>query len=153
MPLPPSLSPDQFTPGEVEVIRWPPTETRFSSVGNVVENDPGGGGTMASTVTSNGFDGVLVPLASVSVAVNTWVVTVKPLSRMFQLPLASAWAEPAAVVPSNRLTVLLASAVPLNVIAVAVVWPSPTGAVSGEKLLIVGRGGGPGGGGVPPSLT
>jgi hypothetical protein len=86
---------------------------------------------MASTVTAKTADAALVPFASVSVAVKLCVPTVSPLSSKLQALLAFNEAWPTDVVPSNTLTVLLASPVRVNVIEVAVVWPSPTGAVSG----------------------
>ena len=51
-------------------------------------------------------------------------------------------AEPSKVAPSNTLTMLLAAAVPARVTVVALVMPSPTKPVSGEKDDITGTAGG-----------
>src|SRR5262249_47812436 len=101
----------------------------------------------ASTVTAKTADARLVPFASVSVAVKLCGPTVSPLAGKLQAPLAFTEAWPTDVVPSNTLTVLLASPVPVNVIDVAVVWPSPMGAVSGENKAMTGAAGGVVGGG------
>ena len=100
----------------------------------------------ASTVTAKTADAALVPFAS-AVAVKLCAPTVSPLSGKLQAPLAFTEAWPTDVVPSNTLTVLLASPVPVNVIEVAVVWPSPTGAVSEENEAMTGAAVGVGGGG------
>src|SRR6516165_6116617 len=120
-------------------VSKPPLTTR--SVGGGGDDAVG-----ASTVTAKTADAALVPFASVSVAVKLCVPTVSPLSSKLQAPLAFTEAWPTDVVPSNTLTVLLASPVPVNVIEVAVVW-SPTGDVSGENEAMTGAAGGVGGGG------
>src|SRR5262245_39823693 len=121
-------------------VSKPPLITRFDKVG-------GGGAVGASTVTAKTADAALVPFASVSVAVKLCGPTVSPLAGKLQSPLAFTEAWPTDVVPSNTLTVLLASPVPVNVIEVAVVRPSLTGAVSGENKAMTGGAGGVGGGG------
>ena len=101
--------------------------------------DIGGDDGAASIATARGADFTLVlPAASVSVAVKLWLPTAKLLAGMFQVPLAFTGAVPMEFVPSNTCIVLFASPVPLKVRVVAVVWPSLVGAVSGENEDIFG---------------
>ena len=101
--------------------------------------DIGGDDGAASIATARGADFTLVlPAASVSVAVKLWLPTAKLLAVIFQVPLASTEAVPTEFVPSNSCIVLFASPVPAKVRVVAVVWPSRLGAVSGENEDIFG---------------
>jgi len=96
-------------------VSKPPLTTRFVGEGEL------GGVVGASTVTAKTADAVLVPSASVSVAVKLCRPTVNPLACKLQAPLAFTEAWPIDDVPADTLTVLLASPVPVNVIEVAVV--------------------------------
>ena len=133
-------------------VSKPPLATRFAVTG-------GGGADDESIVTAKGADFTLVlPAASVSVAVKLWLPTAKLLAGMFQVPLAFTEAVPMEFVPSNTCIVLFASPVPLKVRVVAVVWPSLVGAGSGENEDIFGCAGAvvsivDGGGGDPISLA
>ena len=86
----------------------PPLTTRFvGDVAVAVDDDD------ASIVTERGADATLVlPAASVSVAVKLWLPTAKLLAVMFQVPLAFTEAVPTDFVPSNTCIVLFASPVP-----------------------------------------
>ena len=96
----------------------------------------------ASTLRLNGDAAVLVlPAASVAVAVKLCVPVDSLAVVRFQAPLAFALAVPIDVVPSNNLTVLPASAVPDKVRTLAVVILSPTVPVSGVKAVILGADG------------
>ena len=55
-----------------------------------------------------------------------------------QAPVPLAVALPSSAAPSNTLTVLLASAVPVSVRTFALVMPSPTVPVSGENEVMLG---------------
>jgi hypothetical protein len=106
------------------------------------------------TVTGNdGDEGALVPLASVSVAVNVCTPLAALFSVKVQLPDVSTAVLPTSMVPSYTVTVLLASALPANVIVLVVSTPL----VAGEKDEIAGGGGalpvGGGGGGEPETGT
>ena len=101
--------------------------------------DIGGDDGAASIATARGADFTLVlPAASVSVAVKLWLPTAKLLAVMFQVPLAFTEAVPTEFVPSNTCIVLFASPAPVKVRVVAVVWPSLVGAESGENEDIFG---------------
>ena len=83
---------------------------------------PEGGGDDASIVTDSGADLTLVlPAASVSVAVKLWLPSAKLLAVMFQAPLEFTGVVPMEFVPSNTCIVLFASPAPLKVRVVAVV--------------------------------
>src|SRR5450631_2325820 len=58
---------------------------------------------------------LLLPAASVSVAMKLWLPVDKAAVAKFQVPLAFAVAVPSCIAPSNTATWLLASAVPLRV--------------------------------------
>src|SRR5260221_10022952 len=81
---------------------------------------------------------LLVPAASVAVAVRLWVALASVAVVKLQAPVPFAVALPSSVAPSNTLTVALASAVPVSVRTLALVMPSPVTPVSGENEAIVG---------------
>src|SRR3984893_9290357 len=99
-------------------------------------------------VTEKAADGALVwPEESVSVAVRLCVPSLSTdVGRVVQWPLPSAVAIPIWVVPSNTLTVLLATAVPVRVGVLSLVIWSPTIPLSVENEVICGAAGGVGGG-------
>src|SRR5262245_60652054 len=91
-------------------------------------------GAAASTVTDRADEAApVLPAASVAVAVKLCAPLASAAVARLHAPLALALAVPIWAVPSNTLTRLLASAVPVSVSTVALVVPSPTVALSGEK--------------------
>src|SRR5687768_757988 len=79
------------------------------AVGTVLETSGGTGSPVDVRAAEAGEAWVA---AAVAVAVWVWTPSATPLSGMLQLPPAEAVAVPRLVVPSNRFTVLAASAVP-----------------------------------------
>src|ERR1035437_8921565 len=99
----------------------------------------GATGAVVSMVTLSAEDATpVLPAASLAVAVRLWAPLLSAAVTKLQAPLAFAVAVPSLVLPSNTLTVLLASAVPLSVSTVALVMPSPTTPLSGENEVMVG---------------
>ena len=87
-----------------------------------------------STVTVSAAEAVLrLPAASMSFAVKAWLPSASVAVAKVQAPLLLAVAVPIWVVPSNTSTVLPATAVPVKVMWLTLVMPSPTVPLSGEN--------------------
>src|ERR1700682_3009706 len=104
----------------------------------------GAPGAWVSMVTEKAADDTLVwPEESVSVAVRLCVPSLSTdVGRVVHWPLPFAVAVPIWVVPSNTLTVLLATAVPVSVGVLSLVIWSPTIPLSIENEVICGAAGG-----------
>ena len=96
-------------------------------------------GAVVSMGTLRAEDAALVlPATSMSVAVKLWMVLVRVPVTKLQAPLAFAVAVPSVVLPSNTVTVLLASAAPVSVKTFTLVMPSPTVPLSSENEVMAG---------------
>src|SRR5690348_5603351 len=99
----------------------------------------GATGATVSTVTAYAAETApVLPAASVAVAVKLCAPSASTAVAKLQAPVPLATALPMSVAPSNTLTVLLASAVPLSVSVFASVRWSPAVPLSGENAAIVG---------------
>ena len=85
---------------------------------------PGAAGAVVSMMTLRAAEVVLLPAASVALAVMLCVPSLNALLVMLQLPLPSAVVVPSTVLPSSNTTVLLASVVPEKVGVVTLVMLS-----------------------------
>src|SRR6185437_5366679 len=104
----------------------------------------GAAGTWVSMVTEKAVDATLVCPDETSVAVRLWVPSPRTGVVRLQWPVASTATVPISFLPSKTSTVLLATAVPVNVGVLSLVMWSPMTPVSGENEVIVGAAGGVG---------
>src|SRR5262245_42687197 len=106
-------------------VAWFPLIASLRTIGAV--------GATVSTVRARAADDApVLPAASVAVAVKLWPPLASVAVVYDHAPLAFAVAVPIWVDPSNSLTVLPASAVPVRVSVLSLVMPSPTTPVSFE---------------------
>ena len=89
-------------------------------------------------MTASAAEAALEVPETVSVAVKPWLPSASFAVVAVKAPVLSAVAVPTCVVPSNTLTVLFATAVPLNGSVVSLVMWSPATPLSVENLAIVG---------------
>ena len=104
----------------------------------------GAAGTAVSMVTDKAADAALrLPAASVALAVMLWTPSASVEAVMVHCPARVAMPVPITVVPSNRVTVLPASAVPVKVGVVTLVMLSVLDAPLSEAATRsgIGRGG------------
>ena len=106
--------------GVVLLVRLSVVELPLSLVA-VKSGAPGAAGAVVSMVTLRAADVVLLPAASVALALMLCVPSLSVLLVMLQLPLPSAVVVPSTVLPSSNTTALLASAVPEKVGVVTLV--------------------------------
>ena len=99
----------------------------------------GAPGATVSTVTFSAAEAALMlPAASIALAVKAWLPSASVAVAKLQAPLPLAVAVPIWVAPSNTSTVLPAAAVPVRVRWLALVMPSPDVPLSGENEATVG---------------
>src|SRR5712672_217432 len=107
-------------PASVGVVSLllPPLDTipMFGAASSIIETIEGTAGAAVSMVTDSPPEAVpVLPAASVALAVIVWLPEASVDVAMLQLPLPSAVPLPTWVAPSNSVTVLFASAVPVKV--------------------------------------